>query len=317
MPFYEKQGFSEFGERFDEVGMPHAHMQWRAPPPTLQLTIGNRRYSSWSCRAWLLLTAASSSSSLSSGVAFSVQQLPLFDADNVEWRQRVLQLSPSGKLPVLSIERRLNESDGSACATQHVHECAAIVDVVQQTFGEQALGWPRHPAARAHAIAIVGELNTSFIALRDRLPFNTAAFVAVYRHSSSPPPLVPPLDIVVQHDIDRIVALLRDTRQRFGADGTWLFGQHGPTIADVWFAVTAIRLMAYVVLPNGKQQFGVAVFASPINNITDIDVLFRQLLTIDGVEQWLDDAQLESQRIDNFELIDKQTPPKPLHLMSI
>merc|ERR1712000_709251 len=82
--FYLKLQFTEFGERFEEVGMPHRNMEWRCSTQ-FELFIANRRYSSWSMRAWLLLRA--------SQLPFDSHRLTLFSTTNAEWREKVMQVS--------------------------------------------------------------------------------------------------------------------------------------------------------------------------------------------------------------------------------
>lgn len=220
--------------------MPHRNMEWRCSTQ-FELFIANRRYSSWSMRAWLLLRA--------SQLTFDSHRLTLFSTTNAEWREQVLQVSPSGKLPVLRVSLR----HGDNVVTSHIHETAAIVDRLQSirttTPPTHIIGWPRSPHARAHAHSIVAELNSSFIALRDRLPFNCATFERVRREPSTRVSLS--LDERVQRDIDRIFSLLRQTKTQFSNDAAWLFGDD-ITIPDVWFAVTAIRLTAYIAIPSGS-----------------------------------------------------------------
>jgi len=141
----------------------------------------------------------------------------------------------------------------------------------------------------------VAELNSSFIALRDRLPFNCATFERVRREPSTRVSLS--LDECVRRDIDRIFSLLRQTKTQFSNDAAWLFGDD-ITIPDVWFAVTAIRLTAYIEIPS------------------DIAIIFNQLLKLNGIDEWLALAREETEHIDNFDVNNDQHTPTPLHLMS-
>ena len=88
--------------------------------------------------------------------------------------------------------------------------------------------WPEDPAARALARAVSAEMHAGFAALREHLPMNI--------RSSFPRRGVTP---EVQADINRITALWRDCRKRFGADGAFLFG--GFTIADAMYAPVVSR----------------------------------------------------------------------------
>jgi glutathione S-transferase len=54
----------------------------------LRLVIGNRNYSSWSMRPWVLMRAKQ--------IEFDEVQIPLFQPDSLE---RKLAYSPAGKVP--------------------------------------------------------------------------------------------------------------------------------------------------------------------------------------------------------------------------
>ena len=89
------------------------------------LVIGNKLYSSWSMRPWLLLKQL--------GIAFEEVQIPL---DQPDTKARIREHSPAGKVPILI------EGDIA------VWESIAIMDHVGETY-EDAEVWPRDPHARA------------------------------------------------------------------------------------------------------------------------------------------------------------------------
>ena len=100
----------------------------------LKLIIGNKNYSSWSLRAWLLLTE--------SGIEFEEQRIPLdLDGSVAE----IARVSPSGRVPVLML------------GEQPVWDTMAIAETVAEMVAdrrpEKAL-WPSDSAARAHARCI-------------------------------------------------------------------------------------------------------------------------------------------------------------------
>ena len=172
------------------------------------LVIGNKTYSSWSLRPWLLLTQA--------GVAFEVVRLPL---DTPEFHARIGDWSPSGRVPVL-------HDDGVV-----VWDSLAICEYANERW-LQGRGWPQDAAARATARSAAAEMHGGFAALRTQLPMNLRRAADGYRW-----------DAAAQRDIDRVQALWRDLRGRFGADGPFLCGRFG--IVDAMFAPVVFRFRTY------------------------------------------------------------------------
>lgn len=174
---------------------------------SLTLVIGNKAYSSWSLRPWLLLADA--------GIDFEEVCIPLYRDDSAA---ALARWSPSGKVPVL-------RDDGVT-----IWESLAIVEHLAERFPERC-GWPRDPAARATARAASAEMHAGFAALRAQMPFNCRARKRLT------------LDAAAVQDIARVQALWRDCRGRFGAGGPWLFGAFSP--ADAMFAPVALRFATY------------------------------------------------------------------------
>jgi glutathione S-transferase len=179
--------------------------------------IGNKNYSSWSLRAWLVAKAA--------GIAFEEVLIPLWRPES---RAQLLRHSPSGKVPAL----------------QHgdltVWESLAIGDYLAEIRPEAGL-WPTARAARAVARAVSDEMHAGFGALRRELPMNMRASVPGR-------PMTPEL----RADLDRVAVLWRDCRQRFGGGGRFLFGDF--TVADAMYAPVASRLKTYHVALDGVAQ---------------------------------------------------------------
>lgn len=114
----------------------------------LTLVIGNKNYSSWSLRPWLLLRHH--------GIAFDEVRLPL---DTPEFASGVARWSPSGRVPVLHRGDLV------------VWDSLAICEYVNETFLEDR-GWPREEPTRAVARAVSAEMHSGFVALRNALPMN-------------------------------------------------------------------------------------------------------------------------------------------------
>jgi glutathione S-transferase len=176
----------------------------------LALVIGNKNYSSWSLRPWLAMKAG--------GIAFEERLISLTDPD---FKRRVLDVSPCGKVPVLI--------DGDV----HVWESLAIFEYLAERFPQTQL-WPADAAARAHARSIVAEMHAGFSALRGECPMN------LWR------PVKPAsLSAAATGDVARIDAMWADCRKRFGRDGPFLFGRF--TAADAMYAPVASRFETYAV----------------------------------------------------------------------
>lgn len=189
------------------------------------LVIGNRNYSSWSLRAWLVLRKA--------GVAFDETRLLL---DTPEFHAQVGQYSPSRRVPVLRHGDRT------------VWDSLAIAEYVNDEFAGGRL-WPRDPAARAHARSVSAEMHSGFAALRARMPMNCRA---VGRRV--------PVAAALSRDIGRVSAIWHECRERFGRGGPWLYGKF--SIADAMYAPVASRFRTYgVVLDGAAGDYARAVLA--------------------------------------------------------
>ena len=115
------------------------------------LVIGNKNYSSWSLRGWLMAKAA--------GIEFEEIVVPL---DLPETQPTIRKHSPSGRVPVL-LHRGLA-----------VWESLAIGEYLNDLKPEAVL-WPAAVAARAHARSISTEMHAGFSELRDKMPMNIRA----------------------------------------------------------------------------------------------------------------------------------------------
>jgi glutathione S-transferase len=176
----------------------------------LTLVLGNKNYSSWSLRPYLALALHK--------IPFDEIVIPLYEGD---WKQAILKHSPAGKVPVLVDDKIA------------VWESLAILDYLAETFPKLAL-WPTDPAARAHARAISAEMHAGFAALRKACPMNLKRV---------PRPIVLPPEAIV--DVERVVQIWNDTRERFGKGGHFLFGDF--SAADCMYAPVATRIRSYSV----------------------------------------------------------------------
>jgi glutathione S-transferase len=193
----------------------------------LKLAIGNKNYSSWSMRPWVLLTHA--------GIAFDEIQLKFSDEGKVEG---IEHYSPTRQVPVLLVD------------DEPVWDTLAIAEALSELFPHKQL-WPADPRARQVARSICAEMHAGFRALRGAMPVNIRA--------SFPGKGMSP---EVQQDIDRIVEIWESCRARFGKGGELLFGQF--TIADTYYAPVATRFLTYAVtLPPVAQRYADALLQLP------------------------------------------------------
>lgn len=194
---------------------------------TLTLVIGNKNYSSWSLRPWLLLTHA--------GIGFDEVRLPLFTD---VFHRAMAHYSPAGKVPVLM--------DGDLA----VWDSLAICEYVAEKYPDKAL-WPREAAARARARSIAAEMHSGFNALRSHMPMNMRANFAGQGRRRD-----------VMRDIERIVQAWSDCRTQYGAAGPFLFGAF--SCADAMYAPVCSRLTTYgVALPQAAQQYVQTIMSLP------------------------------------------------------
>jgi glutathione S-transferase len=174
------------------------------------LVIGNKNYSSWSLRPWLLLEHF--------GLAFNEVIIPLYQADSAE---QIRHYSLAAKVPVLVDQDR------------HIWDSLAICEYVSEQY-LAGRAWPTDITARAHARSVSAEMHSGFTALRQMMPMNCRASG---RHIV--------LSVALEKDIQRISAIWSECRERYAAQGPWLFGEF--SIADCMFAPVVWRFATYSV----------------------------------------------------------------------
>jgi len=193
----------------------------------MKLVIGNKNYSSWSLRAWLLLRNA--------GIPFDEEKIS-FNAP--DFKKRVRRYSPAGKVPVLI--------DGDVI----VWDTLSIAEYVAEKYWEKKL-WPEDRAARARARSICAEMHSSFSAMRNRMSMNCELSLPTVLFETE-----------VQRDVDRVVEIWRDCREGFKARGRFLFGEF--TVADAYFAPVTCRFVTYgTVLPEFARRYVDAIASLP------------------------------------------------------
>ena len=195
--------------------------------PSLTLVIGNKNYSSWSLRPWLLLRQA--------GIPFEEVRIPLYAPESAA---ALGKWSPSGKVPALH--------DGDL----RVWDSLAICEYLAERFPDKQL-WPLDAAARAVARSVSAEMHAGFSALREHMSMNIRARRP--GRGRTPECLA---------DVERILAMWTECRARFGGSGDFLFGRFG--IADAMYAPVVLRFRTYgVVLEGAAKDYADAVLALP------------------------------------------------------
>ena len=178
----------------------------------LQLYIGNKNYSSWSMRAWVLMRQL--------GIAFDELKLRLDMAEDSAFKTTLAGITPAGCVPVLV-------DDGFA-----VWDTLAIAEYLHEKFGGV---WPQAPQARARARSLCAQMHAGFTALRSHCPMNIeASLPEVGRRLWAERN-----DVVrdVEH-IDRMWS-----RQLQASGGPMLFGDF--SAADAFYAPVCSRLATY------------------------------------------------------------------------
>jgi len=189
----------------------------------LQLVIGNKNYSSWSMRPWVLMTQLE--------IPFHELRLRFdFDADSA-FRRAVAKVSPAGFVPVLV-------DDGYS-----VWDTLAIAEYLHEKFPSSGI-WPADPKARARARSVAAEMHSGFGALRQHCPMNIEASLAEAgaRIWAEQPG--------VRRDVARIEAAWADALAASG--GPFLFGAF--SAADAFFAPVATRLTTYALPVSAASQ---------------------------------------------------------------
>ena len=200
----------------------------------LKLYIGNKNYSSWSMRPWVLLKQA----------AIPFEEIKIrfdsFEADS-EFRKKASSVNPAGKVPVLDDEGLL------------IWDTLAIAEYVAERFPDKNL-WPTSVAARARARSDCAEMHSGFGALRAACPMNIEADLSdvgqlIWRDKAA-----------VRSDVARLIAMWRELLAAHG--GPMLFGSFG--IADAFFAPVCMRLKNYALpIPQDISDYVERVCALP------------------------------------------------------
>jgi glutathione S-transferase len=213
----------------------------------LTLVIGNKNYSSWSLRPWLAMKQM--------GLDFAEIFIPLYTPTA---GQEILKYSPAGKVPILI--------DGEITVWDSLAICEYLAEKLPH------LPWlPENSRSRAVCRSICAEMHSGFPNVRSHLPMNMRARISDR-----------PLTSEVESEVQRIIEIWRDCRERFGSEGELLFGKF--TLADAMFAPVVSRFTTYqVTLDPICQRYYEAIWALP------------------AMQEWMRIAQTETEQLSQFE----------------
>ena len=216
------------------------------------LYIGDKNYSSWSLRAWLVMKHV--------GKPFEEVVIPLGEPGTRT--AAIAPYSPSGRVPAL------RHGDVT------IWDSSAIAEYLAEVFPEAGL-WPSDRVARAIARSVSAEMHSGFAAMRSAMPMNLRR-----------PPARLVLAPDVAGDVDRVLTLWRECRDRHGQSGPFLFGRF--SVADAMYAPVVTRLRTYgVEVDDGASRYMDAVLALP------------------SMKEWTGAAGVEAHRIEAYEAIGK------------
>lgn len=199
----------------------------------MKILIGNKRYSSWSLRPWLVLRHFN--------IPFEEHLIPLGQGDISE-QVRSFACASAGKVPCI-----IDDSRDLA-----VWDSLAIIEYLADQNQHLTI-WPIDLAARAHARSASSEMHSGFATLRKECPMNLGKRYAPRDRGEG-----------VNEDVKRITSIWRAAREWFGAqtDSPFLYGDF--TAADAMFAPVVTRFHTYSIeVDSVSQAYMDAVMALP------------------------------------------------------
>ncbi|WP_299547567.1 glutathione S-transferase [uncultured Tateyamaria sp.] len=175
---------------------------------TYDLYIGDRTFSSWSLRGWLMLEKF--------GLSHRTHMIGLYSGTMAD---DLAPLAPARLVPTLRLP------DGTV-----VGESLAMAETLAEQNPDAGL-WPKDASARATARWLCAEMASGFAALRGACPMQLQ-----YVNTGFEVPEA------VRTDLDRIETLWAHAA-KFKTDGPWLFGAY--SLADAFYAPVCARIVGY------------------------------------------------------------------------
>lgn len=182
--------------------------------PYFELIIGDKTFSSWSMRAWLV--------AVQSGLPFKEINITL---DQPNTAAKIAKYSSSGKVPALKQGKIV------------IWDSLAIAEYLNELSPEARL-WPEDIGARALARSYAAEMHSGFTSLRSQLSMDL-------QHTEEAKHLSPG---TIQ-DINRILELWKTALSV--SEGPYLFGDF--CIADAFFTPVVFRFLSYKIQIKDKM----------------------------------------------------------------
>lgn len=174
------------------------------------LVIGNKNYSSWSLRGWLVLKQFD--------IRFEEIRLPLYSD---LFKEKIMDYSPTGLVPTL------------VSGDLSIWDSLAICEYIAEQHPELNC-WPKDVQARAIARSISSEMHSGFSQIRNTLPMN------IRRNK-----VIDTISADLAKEIGRVCDIWKTCRQFYAGGGDFLFGRF--TIADVMYAPVVLRFKSYLI----------------------------------------------------------------------
>jgi glutathione S-transferase len=183
--------------------------------PKAKIILGNKNYSSWSLRVWIVLRK----------LEIDVKEISI-SLFTEGFRERLIEYSPAGKVPIF-IEDDIK-----------IWDSLAICEFLADTY---LMLWPEDRKLKAFARSISAEMHSGFFAIRSAMPMNCRALSRKVK-----------LDMVTQKEINRIQDIWTECRKLCSSKGKWLFGSF--TIADAMFIPVVSRFKTYGIECNSDAE---------------------------------------------------------------
>jgi len=179
---------------------------------TYSIAIGDKTYSSWSLRGWLLFEKF--------GIPVTEETARMYSP---EFTAMLSNYGGGRTVPAI----RFSEDD----ETVIVSDTLAIAETLAERHPEKNM-WPTNVAARGYARSIVAEMHSGFTNIRNDCTMNLRHCYSGFQPSPE-----------VLREISRLESIWTEARTKWGKDGPWLFGSY--SIADAFYAPVATRLLTY------------------------------------------------------------------------
>ena len=199
----------------------------------MQLVIGNKNYSSWSMRPWVLMRQL--------GLHFEEVKLRFDFSEHSHFRREVARFSPAGRVPILL-------DDAFA-----VWDSLAIIEYLHDKFPGHGI-WPDDMQGRARARCIAAEMHSGFGALRQHCPMN------IELNMPEVGARIWAEQTAVRADALRIEVMWAEALVASG--GPFLFGEF--CAADAMYAPVCMRMRSYALpMPPATRAYVERVAAAP------------------------------------------------------